>query len=289
VKAPTLAALTIVCGLGTAPLTAAQTAPAPGGHAGHGALPEPQAVEAVSAAPRRPADLPPITDADRAAAFPALDGDHAVHDDMFQTLVLVDQLEWSHGDGVHGLGWNAKGWVGGDRHRFWFRTEGDGEAGEIDAGEAHALYGRPIARWWDVVAGVRQEVRPGPARTWAAIGLQGLAPYWFEVEATAYVGAGGRTELRFETEYELLITQRLVLQPRLELNLAGKDDPERGVGAGLSTFDPGLRLRYEIRREFAPYLGVTWPRKVGRTADLAAADGARTAGTRFVAGLRFWF
>jgi copper resistance protein B len=150
------------------------------------------------------------------------------------------------------------------------------------------LYGRAIARWWDVVAGVRQDMRPGPARTWAAVGIQGLAPYWFEVEATAYVGAGGRTHFRFETEYELLLTNRLILQPLLEIEIYGKSDPERDIGAGLSTADTGLRVRYEFRREFAPYIGMTWNRVFFGTADAAKAAADTVAGTRLTAGFRFW-
>ncbi len=133
----------------------------------------------------------------------------------------------------------------------------------VDA-QVHLLYGRAIARWWDIVAGVRQDARPGPSRTWAAVGVQGLAPYWFEVEATAYVGEGGRTRARVEVEYELLLTNRLVLQPLLELEIYGKADPETGLGAGLSRTETGVRLRYEIRRELAPYVGISWDRRVLR-------------------------
>jgi copper resistance protein B len=184
---------------------------------------------------------------------------------------------------------DSKGWIGGDRNRLWFRSEGEGEDGRVGGAEAHALYGRAVARWWNLVAGVRLDVRPGPAQTWAAIGIQGLAPYWFEVEATAYVGDSGRTHFRFETEYELLLTNRLVLQPRLEVQLYGKSDPERRTGAGLSSSDLDLRLRYELRRELAPYLGVTWHRRFFGTADLAEAAGEDVAGARVAAGVRWWF
>lgn len=236
-----------------------------------------------------PTGLPPITDEDRKAAFPELNGQHTVHDDAIVTYVLFDQLEWQTGDGVTGLSWDNKGWVGGDINRFWFRTEGEIEDGDLADAEAHALYGRAIARWWDLVVGVRQDMRPGPARTWAAVGLQGLAPYWFEVEATAYVGESGRTHLRLESEYELLMTNRLVLQPLVELDLYGKSDPERGLGSGLSSMNAGVRLRYEIRREFAPYLGVTWNRKFFGTADLANAEGGDTSSARLALGVRVWF
>ncbi|MCA1560646.1 MAG: copper resistance protein B [Acidobacteria bacterium] len=139
-----------------------------------------------------------------------------------------------------------------------------------------------------MVVGVRQDVRPGPAQTWAAVGIQGLAPYWFEIEGTAYVGVGGRTHFRFETEYELLVRNGLILQPLVEVQIFGKSDPERGIGAGLSSADAGLRLRYEFRRELAPYVGVTWNRKVFGTADFARAAGHKTGGARFALGIRLW-
>jgi copper resistance protein B len=259
----------------SAPLTESPT------QADQGARQPPQ--ESASAA-----GVPPLTDADRTAAFPDVKG-HAVHDNMINSFVLFDQLEWQAGNTGKGANWDNSGWIGGDLNRFWFRTEGEGEGGRLDTAYAHALYGRAIARWWDLVAGVRQDFRPGPAQTWAAIGIQGLAPEWFEVEATAYVGASGRTQVRFETEYELLLTNRVVLQPLAEFDIYGKADPERGVGAGLSTADAGIRVRYAFRREFAPYVGVVWSRKFFGTADLAEAAGEQTGGMRASVGLRFWF
>lgn len=238
-------------------------------------------------APSLPPFIPPLTDADRAAAFPDVQG-HGVHDNAVNYFVLFDELEWQQGRGGSGPGWEARGWIGRDLDRFWFRIEGDGRDGRIDHAELHALYGRAIARWWDVVAGVRQDVRPGPAQTWAAIGIQGLAPYWFEVEATFYAGASGRTHLRVETEYELLLTNRLILQPLVEFDVRGKADPERGIGAGLSSAEAGLRLRYELRREFAPYIGVVWNRRFFGTADYAEAGGHPTSGAGVVLGVRLW-
>ena len=230
---------------------------------------------------------PPLTDADRAAAFPDVEG-HSVHDNAVNSFVLFDQLEWQEGTGGHGVSWDTKGWIGTDRDRFWFRTEGQNEDGRLEEGEAHLLYGRAIARWWEVVAGLRQDVRPGSPQTWAAVGVQGLAPYRFEVEATAYLGASGRTHVRLETEYELLLTNRLILQPQVELDIYGKADPERGIGAGVSSLDVGLRLRYEIRREIAPYLGVVWNQKCFDTADYARQAGDATGGARLVLGARLW-
>lgn len=276
--------------------------PAVAQHAGHKqeppkaqAPPKPATVDATDhsqhqQAPRElPPFIPPITDEDRKAAFPQDVEGHAVHDRSINYYVLFDQLEWQSNAGGTGLNVDTKGWVGRDRDRLWFRAEGDSKDGGVGEAEAHFLYGRQFSRWWDVVAGVRQDFEAGPSRTWAAFGIQGLAPYWFEVELTGYVGASGRTHLRGEVEYELLLTNRLVLQPLVEVELFGKSDPERGVGAGLSTTEVGLRLRYEFKREFAPYIGVTRNNKWGRTADFAEAAGEHTGGARFVTGLRLWF
>ena len=246
-------------------------------HAGHGES---------TGDPREP--IPPITEADRQAAFPDVHG-HSVHDRAIHYFVLFDQLEWQSGAGGTGGSWDNKGWVGGDIDRFWFRTEGEGERGSLHAAQAHALYGRAIARWWDLVLGIRQDVRPGPAQTWAAVGVQGLAPYWFEIEATAYIGTAGRTHARLETEYELLLTNRLILQPLMEVEIYGKSDPERHIGAGLSTIEAGARMRYEIRREFAPYVGVTWSRRFFGTADFARESGEEVSGARLALGARIWF
>lgn len=233
-------------------------------------------------------NVPPLTDADRQAAFPDVEG-HSVHDRAMHSYVLIDQLEWQRGDGANGFNWDSRGWIGGDRDRFWFRTEGEGEDGDVDTAHAHLLYGRAIARWWDLVAGVRQDFRPGATQTWAAVGIQGLAPYWLDIEATGYVGASGRTQARVEVEYQLLLTNRLMLQPIVEAEIYGKDDPERRIGAGLSTLETGLRLRYEVRRELAPYIGLSWTGQYGKTKDFAEEDGRSTGGVRLVSGVRVWF
>ena len=257
---------------------------------------DPAAPEHNHAAPERadaaaqelPAFVPRPTNADREAAFPDVDA-HTMHGTSLNSFVLFDQLEWHAGDTATGFDLDSRGWVGGDRDRLWFRAEGDDDGGRLGEAQAHVLFGRQFARWWDLVAGVRQEFRPGPAQTWAAVGIQGLAPYWFEVEATAYVGASGRTQARLALEYELLLTNRLILQPLLEMDFTGKSDPERRVGAGLSATDLGIRLRYEWRREVAPYVGLTWSRKWGGTADFARADGDAPSSARLATGLRLWF
>jgi copper resistance protein B len=229
----------------------------------------------------------PITDADRAAAFPDV-GDHAAHRGGAHYLVLLDEIEWRSAGGT-GAAWDAGGWVGKDRDRLWFRTAGVIDRDRLDHAEVQLLYGRAFSRWWDVVAGVRQDVGDEPPQTWAAVGLQGLAPYWFDVKATAYLGTSGQAHLRFETEYELLMTNRLVLRPLVQVDIHGKSDPARSTGVGLSSAEAGLRLRYELRREVAPYVGVVWTRRFFGTADYAEAAGKETRDARLVIGARLWW
>lgn len=257
---------------------------ASGQHEGHGqATPPSPTPPAVTL----PAFIPPITEEDRQAAFPDVQG-HSVHDNAVNHFVLFDQFEGQAGDGADGFSWDTKAWVGRDRHRLWVRAEGEYVGSRFEQAQTNILYGRAIARWWDLTAGVRLDTLPDTPRTALAVGVQGLAPYWFEVEASAYVETSGRTHVRVETEYELLLTNRLVLQPLIEFEIYGRADPERGIDAGLSTGEVGLRLRYEFRREFAPYVGVVWNRKFFGTADLARASGESTGGARVVLGCRFW-
>ena len=157
---------------------------------------------AARAQPATP--IPPVTDADRAAAFPDVEA-HAMQDSAVHAFVLVDQLEWHGGDTHEGPSWDSTGWIGGDQNRLWFRTEGDVDGGHLGETEAHVLYGRAFARWWDVVVGLRQDARPGPAQSWLAVGVQGLAPYWFEIEATAYIGTGGRTAARLVADRKSVV------------------------------------------------------------------------------------
>ena len=233
--------------------------------------------------------VPTPTDEERKAAFPPDLQGHGVHDDGLHFMVLADQLEWQASDTGGGALWDAKAWVGGDINRIWIRTEANYQEGAFDDAEGHLLLGRNISRWWTAVGGVRHDFTPGPARTWAAIGLQGLAPQWFDVEVTGYLGESARTALRTEVEYDLLVNDRVVIQTLLELNLYGKSDPDRQIGAGLSSIEFGARVRYEIRRELAPYAGVVWHRKVFETGDLAREAGENVGGWRLVMGLRVWF
>lgn len=274
-------------------MSVSASAQAPDSHAGHTMPAPPASASLAGDTPTREAqtpapDVPPLTDADRKAAFPDVGG-HESHDNAVNYFVLFDQFEWQRSEGANGLNWDSKGWIGKDTTRLWLRSEGEMDSGTVSTAQAHVLWGHSFARWWDVVAGVRQDARPGSPQTWAAVGVQGLAPYRFEIEATAYLGAAGRTHARFEVEYELLVTNRLVLQPLVELEVYGKDDPERGVGAGMSAADAGLRLRYELRRELAPYVGLTWQQKFGRTGEFATANGEDVSALKLAAGVRWWF
>ncbi|MFT3763262.1 MAG: copper resistance protein B [Pseudoxanthomonas sp.] len=241
--------------------------------------------------PREP--IPILTDADRAAAFPPLHGAHT-HGTSIHSLVLFNRLEAWDTDPGSGQAWEGKAWIGGDVDRLWLRSEGERVHGRTESSDLELLYGRSVNAWWDVVAGVRQDFRPADAQTWAAVGVQGMAPYRFEVAATAYLGESGRTAAKLEVEYDLLLSNRLILQPLLEADFNGKDDPSRRTGSGLATAEFGLRLRYEITRRFAPYVGVAHERAFGSTADYRRADYRRDEGedardTRWVAGVRFWF
>lgn len=237
-------------------------------------------------APRTP--IPPITDADRAAASPPLRHMHHL-DNAIHTYSLLNRLEGWNADPGTGMAWEAQGWIGTDLDRFHWRSEGERVAGHTESADLELMYGRSVSTWWDVVAGVRHDFKPGDAQSFAGIGVQGLAPQKFEVSAMAYVGERGQTAARFEAEYELLLSDRLILQPLVEANLYGRNDPARGIGAGLGTFEAGLRLRYEITRRFAPYIGIVHERAFGNTADLRRAEGEGVEDTRFVFGVRAWF
>jgi copper resistance protein B len=202
--------------------------------------------------------------------------------------VMFDQLEWIDAD-ESAFGWDAAARYGGDYHKVWIEAEG--ERGEEVTHESRTELGweRIVSRWWSLRAGVRQDGGIGPSRSWGAIGLEGLAPGFIQMDASLYVGESGRTALRLKSEYDLRFTQRLVLQPELEFDVYGKDDPERLIGSGLSTVEFGLRLRYEMRREFAPYLGIGWNWRFGETADLARASGEDSSEFAIRAGLRAWF
>ncbi|MBX3646351.1 MAG: copper resistance protein B [Rhodocyclaceae bacterium] len=203
--------------------------------------------------------------------------------------VLIDRLERVRGRDNYSTAYDAMAWYGTDYDHLVIKAEGDVAKGKLQDARTEFLWGHAIAPYWDTQLGLRHDSGVGPKRNWLAAGVQGLSPYWFEVDATAYLGSSGRTALRLGAEYELLLTQKLILQPRAEINIYGKDDAAREIGSGLSSSVVGLRLRYEINRQLAPYIGVERTGKSGKTADMARASGERTTETRWVAGLRFWF
>jgi copper resistance protein B len=208
---------------------------------------------------------------------------------LFGTL-LVDRLEWGHSNDGGAGDYDAIGWFGTTYNRLVIKAEGEFARSKMQEARTEVLWGHAIAPYWDAQLGVRNDYHAdGAGRNWLAFGVQGLAPYWFELDLTGYVGNDGRTALRASGEYELLLTQKWILQPRAELNLYGKSDVENGIGSGLSDLSVGLRLRYEITRQFAPYVGVAWAGKFGNTADLARSAGEPTSDTTWLVGVRFWF
>lgn len=204
--------------------------------------------------------------------------------------LLLDRLEYVHArDGGNATAVDGEAWYGRNFNKLWLKFEGEHAGGRLQDMRVEALWAHALAPFWDTQLGVRHDFGVGPGRTWAAFGVEGLAPYWFETQATLYAGQGGRTAARVSAEYEARFTQRLILTPSLEANFYGRSDPQRGVGSGLSDAEIGLRLRYEIRREFAPYVGLVWQQRFGRTRDLARARGEPGGELQFVAGLRLWF
>lgn len=202
---------------------------------------------------------------------------------------LLDRLEysWQNGDNVRV--WDAQGWFGSDYNKLWLKTEGEQTVGgSTEDAEVQLLYSRLVRPFWYLQAGIRHEARPDPSRNYGVLAIQGLAPYGFDVEGSLFFRAG-EVSGRFEAEYDQLITQRLILQPRIETNFAGSSDRQRGIGSGFNDVQLGLRLRYEIRREIAPYIGVTWTRKLGDTADLARVGGEDVRQFAVVAGIRLWY
>jgi len=212
------------------------------------------------------------------------------HGGMRFSQILFNLAEVQVRNGRDGYRWDGAGWFGGDIDRLVVKTEGEGGFGDrVESAEVQALYSRALDPYWNLQAGVRQDLGAGSKRTYAALGVEGLAPYWFDVEGTLFLSDKGDVLARAEAWYDQRITQRAILQPRVELNLAAQDMPGSRIGAGLSTAELGLRLRYEIRREFAPYVGLSWERRYGATARYARSDGDRTGGVSLALGVRAWF
>ena len=207
------------------------------------------------------------------------------------TLVKIDQLEYRQQDGNDLIVWEGQGRIGDDENKLTLKTVGEyvRNADLFENAEVQLLYQRLISDFFDAQIGIRQDIKPDPSRTFGVIGINGLAPQWFETDASFFVSHKGDTSLRLEAEYDILFTQRLVLEPSAEINIAFSNDEKTGVGSGLSDVELGLRLRYEIAREFAPYIGINWERKIGKTSDFASEEGEDSNVFSVVAGLRIFF
>ncbi len=214
-----------------------------------------------------------------------------VMDNTIMWHVLFDQFEGRTNGPDNEFRWDGQGWVGTDMNKLWFKSEGFLENGKVTDGDTEALYDHPIPflRYFDAQAGVRYDLDSNPGRTWGALGLQGLDPYFFDFEPTFYFSDRGRFAGRLMGSYDLLIAQRLILQPEIEMNFYSKRDPRRAIGSGLSDLDTGLRLRYEISRKFAPYIGVAYTGKFGESADFTRAEDGTVNDVRFIFGIRLWY
>lgn len=245
------------------------------------------AAASAQAAPPTPPEAP-------APAVPPAHEDHGDMPVMLEqaifTHALLDQFEARLSGRDPVFRWEGQAWTGTDYDKLWLKTEGFRRPdGTVEDGRHELLYDRAISTYFDLQAGVRSDIDSKRGRTWGAFGIQGLAPLFFEVEATGYVSDSGRLAARLAGSYDLLLTQRLILQPEIELNLYSKSDPGRSIGSGLADIDTGLRLRYEFSRKFAPYVGVAYEGKFGQSADFARAEGESPHDVRFVAGIRAWF
>lgn len=258
-----------------------------GGHGAHGATP------AEDDAPPARAFDGPLHAADAIWGEDAMAPSRAQlakeNGGMTTGVVLIERLEARVADDEDGFVWDAQAWYGGDINRFFLKTEGEGElGGDVEDAEVQFLFSHAIGPFFDLQAGARVDVEP-ETRSHLVLGVQGLAPYWFHVDGALFLSDRGDLTARFEGEYDQKITQALIVQPRVELELAAQDIPERDVGAGLTKVEAGVRLRYEIIREFAPYIGVEYEAKLGETANIARAAGEETEGFVLLAGIRAWF
>lgn len=281
-------------------------APAAGDHGAHGAVSAPKASDDMKgmdmsttssetgshsghgggAAP--PVGSLPRSDGSSGKPLSAYGIVNDMEDNPRVSMFVLDQFEYFRDRNDDGLAWDARFRYGRDINRLWVRSEGERVNGKTDA-DVEAFWGRAVAPFWDALFGVRHDFGSGPKREWAAFGVQGLAPYRFNVEATGYLGQSGRTAARLKAEYDLLLTQRWIFTPEFEANFYGKNDRARDVGSGLSDAALSFRLRYEIRREIAPYIGVSWGRKFGKTAEFARDDDEPVSDRRIMAGIRLWF
>ena len=210
-------------------------------------------------------------------------------DSHYLGSVIVDRLEGVSAREDFSMTYDWQAWYGQDYNKLLIRAEGEIDQGTFKNNRNEALWAHALTAFWDTQLGMRIDSGMGTDRVWGAFGVQGFAPYWIYIEATAYVGEEGRTAFRLETEYDVLFTQKLILQPRIEMNFYSDNDRSRLVSSGMSNIEAGLRLRYEIEREFAPYIGIEWASSFGSAADIIRAGGKKPEETRFVAGVHFWF
>ncbi len=244
--------------------------------------------KAISKAP--PIGSLPSTDGAAPKGYDAYGVALRIHDDPLLAKVQIDNLESAHSsDGANAQQWDGRFWVGHNLNKLWIRSEGSRSQGRIEEGDVEALWGHAVSPFWNLMVGVRHDLGSGPTRNWAAFGFQGIAPYEFEFEATAYAGPSGRTAFRLKTSQEWLFTQKLILTPELDLNAYGRADPRRDLGAGVSDASLSFRLRYEFSRKFAPYIGYAWVRKFGATANMARAAGRPVSERQILMGVRVWF
>lgn len=225
------------------------------------------------------------------AAVPAPNYPPPMNDNMILYHVLLDQFEGRTNGPDNEFRWDGEGWIGTDMNKLWLKSEGFVEHGRMSDGDQEALYDRPIPylRYFDFQAGVRYDLDSNPGRTWGAIGVEGLAPYFFEFAPTFYFSNRGFFAGRINASYDILITNRLIAQPQIEMNFYSKRDPGRGLGAGLSEVDTGFRVRYELSRKFAPYIGFAYTGDVGQTATYTREEGGLASDPRMVFGARIWY
>ena len=214
----------------------------------------------------------------------------AGHGNQRFTKVMFNIAEAQLRKGSDGYEWDGEGWYGGDIDRLWVKSEGDGAFGRsVDRAEVQALYSHAVGPYFNFQGGIRYDFKPNPSRAYAVVAVEGIAPSFFDVEGSLFLSNKGELMARADAYYDQRITQRLILQPRAEINLAAQSSRAIGVGAGLSDVEVGLRLRYDIRREFAPYVGVQYKRAFGDTRRYLREVGEDAGGWSLLTGVRFWF
>uniref|UniRef100_UPI0034DFB7A4 copper resistance protein B n=1 Tax=Candidatus Thiodubiliella endoseptemdiera TaxID=2738886 RepID=UPI0034DFB7A4 len=212
----------------------------------------------------------------------------SMEDDPVLTKVM-GEVEMRSTNGDNPRVWNIDAWVGQDLNKLWIKAEGERVGSNTEQSELQLLYSKAVTPFWDLQFGVKKDFNPKPSRNWGVIAAKGLAPYLFEIDASLFIGESGQSAVRLDAEYEYMLSQKLIISPEIEINIFGKDDELTGTGKGLSTVEAGLRLRYEITREFALYIGINWEKKYGNTADFSATEGENIEDTQLVVGVRFWF